>query len=125
MLENKRILVVEDQFWIAESICEMLQDLSCEPLGPVADTSSARELAQDERPDVVLLDVMLRDGAADDLSRRLRELDLPVIVMTGYDRDMLGECYEGLPCLTKPFEQEQLGQAIEDVLGQHGTARGG
>ena len=57
-----RVLVVEDELIIAWELSDMLTRLGHEVCGVAVDTAEALALAMQHRPDVVLMDVMLRRG---------------------------------------------------------------
>ena len=120
-MSSARILVVEDEWLVSQGIKETLQDLGYEVAGPVASGEEALELAQTERPDLVLMDILLKGGmdgieAAECLRRRF---DLPVIFLTAYaDSQTLGRAKvtEPFGYLLKPFENRELHSAIEIAL---------
>ena len=120
-MSSARILVVEDEWLVSQGIKETLQDLGYEVAGPVASGEEALELAQTERPDLVLMDILLKGGmdgieAAECLRRRF---DLPVIFLTAYaDSQTLGRAKvtEPFGYLLKPFENRELHSVIEIAL---------
>lgn len=57
-----RVLVVEDELLIAWELSDMLARLGHEVCGLAVDTGEALALATEHRPDLVLMDVMLRRG---------------------------------------------------------------
>ena len=52
-----RILVVEDEFIIAESIIQTLEELGYQTLGPASSYGEALEILADDLPDLILLDI--------------------------------------------------------------------
>src|SRR5918911_1679470 len=82
MAGRRTILMVEDESSITEPLAEALdrEGFATRVAGTVADAISA---AEDELPDLVLLDVMLPDGSGYDVARRLRERsNVPIIMLT-------------------------------------------
>ena len=75
-LANRRVLLVEDQYLVAEELRRMVQGLGGEVVGPVARATPALELLQREEVDLALLDINLgRDDVyplAAELMRRDR-----------------------------------------------------
>ena len=120
-MSSARILVVEDEWLVSQGIKETLQDLGYEVAGPASSGEEALEIAETRRPDLVLMDILLKGGmdgieAAECLRRRF---DLPVIFLTAYaDSQTLGRAKVTEPYgyLLKPFENRELHSAIEIAL---------
>jgi DNA-binding response OmpR family regulator len=86
----------------------------------------SRTLRHDERPDLLLLDIMLPDGDGFDILGRLRGwpefASLPVVMLTA--KAELSDIHRGLALgadgyITKPYSKEQLAEVIGRVL-KHG-----
>ena len=54
-----RIMVVEDDALIALDICGLLEDLGHEVIAEAADAGAAWDLAEDDKPDLALVDIRL------------------------------------------------------------------
>ncbi|GBD14444.1 Transcriptional regulatory protein KdpE [bacterium HR25] len=82
--------------------------------------TSALRIVRDERPDVVLLDILMPEMNGFELLRRVREIsDVPVILITARDSD--SDKVSGLEqgaddYVVKPFSVEELGARIRAVL---------
>jgi len=83
----------------------------------------SRTLRQNERPDLLLLDIMLPDGDGFDILGRLRGwpefATLPIILLTA--KAELSDIHRGLALgadgyITKPYSKEQLAEVIARVL---------
>lgn len=108
-LAGRRVLVVEDEFIVALDLEQVLHDLGCVVLGPLATMADALALLQAERPDLALLDIGLRDGLVTPLARHLAELGVPFALMTGYSLGRLPEpALQAAPCLSKPYQLNEL-----------------
>lgn len=89
-MQKERILIVEDDGLSARSISEQLRAQGYEIVGPVADGRQAVEYAKEERCDLILMDVKLRDNAMDGLeaTHQIRSFsDVPIILITGFYDD--------------------------------------
>ena len=83
------------------------------------------DLAHRERPDVILLDVMLRGLSGFDICRKLRADptlgDIPIILLTVWDNAnvaLTGREAGAILTLRKPADPETILTAIEHVLGK-------
>jgi DNA-binding NarL/FixJ family response regulator len=83
-----RLVLAEDHTFLREVLRELLES---EPglvvVGDAADGQTAVQLADELRPDVLLLDIDLPGMTGVVVARLLRERlpDMPIIVLTGYD----------------------------------------
>ena len=117
-----RILIVEDERDIADLIGFNLQRAGYEIL-KAHDGIEGTELALRERPDLILLDLMLpgRDGYAvfRELRRDPRTANTPVIMLTA--RAQTEDRIQGLEAgaddyLTKPFSPKELMLRVQAIL---------
>ena len=63
-LNRKKVLIVEDDFLIAQGLSDVMRDAGYAVYAPVGSSAAALRLLRDERPDGVLLDVELTDSDA-------------------------------------------------------------
>ena len=123
-----RVVVVEDEALIAEELRVRLTRLGMTVVA-TADTAAQACLAAVEcTPDVILMDVRLKDG--DDgieAARRIRErVDVPIIYVTAHsDRSTLDRAKPTLPYgfVLKPFHEADLRVAIEMAVDRHARER--
>src|SRR3954468_24461113 len=87
--DKARILVVEDEAIVAADIQDRLTSLGYEVIGPVDNGAEAVQKAVELRPDVVLMDVMLKgEMMGTDAGSQIRdELRIPVIYLTANSND--------------------------------------
>ncbi len=118
------ILVVEDENIVAKDIVSRLKNLGYAVPTFVASGEEAIAAAGQHRPDLVLMDIMLRgeiDGV--EAARQiLDQFDIPVIYLTAYaDEKTLqrAKVTEAFGYLLKPFEERELHITIEMSLYKH------
>jgi two-component system cell cycle sensor histidine kinase/response regulator CckA len=121
-----RILVVEDEAIVAMDISVRLRALGYEVVGPASTGAEALGLAEASRPDLVLMDIMLRSGMDGvEAARLIREATgAPVVYLTAYADDSTlrrAKVAEPLGYLLKPFEERELRTTIETALYKHRT----
>jgi PAS domain S-box-containing protein len=125
-IEKARILIVEDESIIARDIEESLTSLGFEVVSLEVSGEKAVERASREKPDLVLMDIVLQgplDGieAATEIRSRL---GIPVIYLTAYTDSKVMErakVTEPFGYLIKPFDNRELSFAIEMALYKHKT----
>jgi two-component system response regulator BaeR len=117
--EGARILVVEDEEALADSV---RYNLEREGYGvsTAADGRRAIERFRDDRPDLVILDLMLPELSGLDVCRLIRqESDVPIIMVTAkveeIDR-LLGLQVGADDYVCKPFSPRELMLRIQAVL---------
>ncbi|MFW5652442.1 MAG: response regulator [Planctomycetota bacterium] len=112
ILPGKRVLVVEDEVFIADYTECMLEAMQCKVLGPVPDEDAALALIEREKPEAAVLDINLGTHTAFRIADRLRELGIPFIFTTGYERDSFPPAYNNAPLVSKPIDELQLARTL-------------
>ena len=107
-IAGKRVLVAEDEYFIAKSLVDELQEIGADVLGPVATVSDTLALIAAERLDAVVLDINLRGEMAYPVADALIERKVPFVLATGYSADTLPTRYAGVPRCDKPVEVDKL-----------------
>jgi DNA-binding response OmpR family regulator len=113
MRAGRRILIVDDDSALRQSLTEQLQ-LNEEFVTVECETAArALEIAKHERLDAILLDVSLPDMDGRELCRRLRDaaVQVPIVMLTGADSDadtILGLDAGADDYVTKPFRLSVL-----------------
>ncbi|TNC68275.1 response regulator [Rubellimicrobium roseum] len=113
LLRGRCILVVEDEYVVAEDICRELVEQGAEVVGPVPTVQSALTLlAADRLIDGAILDINLRGEMVFPVAKVLRDRGTPFLFATGYDMESLPQAYDRVPCCEKPFEVGQGARAL-------------
>jgi two-component system response regulator ResD len=118
-----RVLVVDDDLTVAEVVADYLRQAGLEPRH-AADGPTALRLADEWRPDLVVLDLMLPGIDGLEVCRRLRDARgeqplLPVIMLTALgaeDDRVLGLETGADDYVTKPFSPRELALRVQAVL---------
>ena len=113
VLAGLRLLVVEDEYMIAEHISMLLEDLGCDVAGPVATIEEALAMLEGGGLDGALLDANLNGVSTAPIAAALNGASVPYVVATGYgSRDLGDETLNGAPRIIKPFGKLQLGATM-------------
>jgi len=120
-LQGIRILVVEDDYHVAESTAVLL-DLEGLDARVTATGQEALEMIPGFKPQVVLLDIGLKGMDGFETAKRLRALpegrDIYLIALTGYSDEKTRVCALESGCdqfLTKPMGWRALSQILVDA----------
>ena len=115
-LSGLRILVVEDEFFVAMDIERMLKSLGCEVVGPVAKLRDAIRMAQQEMLDGAMLDVNLAGERVDPVADELAARGIPFFFASGYGSKGLPARHAAAPALKKPFAEAAVAAMIAQAL---------
>ncbi|USU07385.1 response regulator [Sphingomonadaceae bacterium OTU29MARTA1] len=110
------VLVVEDEWLIADMVAQAVRDAGYRVLGPVASVAQAQALLARYRCDAALLDLNLGGDRGYALIDQLRARRVPCLLVTGYSRDDLPERYRDHALVGKPAESETLISALAGLL---------
>ncbi len=120
-MEKKRILVVEDEGITLIHMTKVLEQLGYEVVGDASSADEAFMKATEFRPDLILLDIVLK-GKVDgiDVGDKIRTiLNIPIIYLTAHDDEATLErakVTEPYGYIVKPFREKDLYISIEFAL---------
>jgi DNA-binding response OmpR family regulator len=117
MSEGKRlsgisVLVLEDDYYLADDARHALEDAGATVLGPCSRAAEAADLAERSRPDCALVDVNLGGGPNFAPAQALIERGVSVIFVTGYDCTVIPPNLAHVPCLQKPAHARKIVAAV-------------
>ncbi len=116
-LEACRVLVVEDEYYLATDVSRGLEAEGAQVLGPFPDQDSALAAVEQDRPDCAILDVNFGRGANFDLADRLQQMGVPFLFFTGYDRHAIPARFSEVQRLEKPVDASRLLRAAAALCG--------
>jgi len=107
-----RVLVVEDETLLAETLCDLLLGAGCEPVGPAADVAIALSLIEKSRIDAAILDVRLMDEMSFAVAYALRARGIPLMFLTAIERRHLPVDLSDEVLIEKPFKAPMLIETV-------------
>ncbi|GAB3816244.1 response regulator [Pontibacter rugosus] len=119
----KRILIVDDSFYMRTMLKNMLTDAGYEVVGEAPNGQTALELAKETKPDLVTLDVILPDNTGLDVLKGIRA-DNPeqkVIIVSAVGQEVIvNEAMESgaKSYIVKPFSEEKVLEVVSKVLAE-------
>ena len=124
-MSKVNVLVVEDEIIVSKDIQYSLKKLGYNVIGAAATGEKAIELATELKPDIILMDIMLKgDITGIEASAEIKEkLQIPIIFLTAYaDESTLAKAKvtEPYAYIIKPFKEIDLHTSIEMALYKHG-----
>lgn len=115
-LLGRRVLVVEDEFFLAEDLVGALHGLGAEVVGPVPAAGEALTLISlDQRIDLAVIDLNLLGDTAFGVGDALLARSVPFVIATGYGREFLPARFRHLPYCEKPFSPNAVVRALCDL----------
>jgi DNA-binding response OmpR family regulator len=114
-LKGVCVLVVEDQWHVANALKSLLETEGAQVSGPVSTTAGALRLAADQKPKLAVVDINLKGEMAYGLIDQLIDQGVGVVVVTGYA--VLPEVTKKVAAvLQKPFNGPRLLAALRAAL---------
>ncbi|MGR3435300.1 MAG: response regulator [Shimia sp.] len=115
-----RIMIIEDEAIIAVDLEGIVADMGHQATGVARTRDGARQLAEREKPDLILSDIQLADNSSGiDAVRDILESygSIPVIFITAFpERLLTGEQREPAFLISKPYTEEQVRSAISQAM---------
>jgi len=128
MAEQAKLLLVDDEPGLRESVKAYLEEGESFTVRAASDAQQAWELLQDETPDLAIVDIMMPQVDGYEFLRQLRAdprfKALPAIFLTakGMTADRIQGYEAGCDAyLSKPFEPEELVAIVKNLLQRRST----
>jgi two-component system response regulator/two-component system chemotaxis response regulator CheY len=119
-LVKKRILIVEDDIYLAEILTLMLSSYDCIV---ATDGKKAVKLYDIYKPALVLMDIQLSEMSGIDATRKILEKhpDAKIVGITAFKKRLGKDLLDAgaLEVIEKPFTRRTLIGVVEKYLGEH------
>jgi CheY-like chemotaxis protein len=117
---RKTVMVVEDDRGTSDLLRAIVEDQGMRCV-PASDGLTALEMAVDEQPSLITLDLDLPDTDGHRVLHRLlgddRTRDIPIILVTGYSRFLPDtDCHRVAAVLEKPIDVDVLSGLLASLL---------
>jgi two-component system, LytTR family, response regulator len=123
MSNTINILVVEDESIVSKDIQNSLKKIGYHVIGACNNAQEAIDIAREQHPDVVLMDIMLKGNLTGiDAAEQIKSLNIPVIFLTAYaDEATLAKAKitEPYGYILKPFKEKDLNISVEMAIHRH------
>ncbi len=112
LFKGAHILIVEDEYFLAEETRRSLEGAGAIVVGPVSHVNDALLLLEQERVDAAILDVHLGDELVFPLVEGLEERKIPFVFATGHDPALIHAKYGGFALCEKSPELNKIAHAL-------------
>ncbi|MEO1987203.1 MAG: response regulator [Martelella sp.] len=109
---GKHILVVEDEFLLAERLRRGLVESGARVVGPVGNVEGARALIAEAHIDAAILDISLNGEMVFAIAERLEREAIPFVFASAHNVSDLPLRYRKYPLCSKPVEIHQIASAL-------------
>jgi DNA-binding response OmpR family regulator len=120
-LLGRRVLVIEDEYFLADDIARALSSLGAEIIGPVAEIEEAQRIVNAGTAiDGAVLDLNIRSEMAFPLARTLRANQVPFLFTTGYDKNSIQAEFQDVQLWEKPLDVPGMALALTALMLKRG-----
>jgi len=114
---RKKILIVEDDPFIAMDLEDAFQFAGYDVLGPVAQVDKSLGILDETLPDFATLDYNLGNETSVAVAKRLDKHDIPYIFVSGQvERVVNDNGLSAAPLFSKPYNPSQLVETVARLL---------
>jgi len=107
-----RVLIVEDEYLVAQDLADRFQNLGVDVLGPAGTVAEGLKLAGSGDIHAAVLDVNLRGERVYPVADLLRLKGIPFVFASGYGGELEPTAYSNIPRCVKPVDFETLTQEL-------------
>ena len=115
-LNDRRVLIVEDDYFLADDLARGFGKAGIDIVGPVPSLAQALKLVEQQRIDMAVLDISLDGDKVYDVADALIGRDVPILFVTGYDRGDIPDRYAQVPMCQKPVGVDDVIAALERIV---------
>jgi CheY-like chemotaxis protein len=113
LLAGRRVLVVEDEYFLAEDLAKALKRLGAEVIGPVADPQEGLDLlGRGTIIDAAVVDINLRGEMTFQIASRLRSRGIPFAFSTGYEKRVVPREFQDVEHWEKPVDAQAIARSL-------------
>jgi CheY-like chemotaxis protein len=116
-LAGRRVLVIEDEYFLADDIVRALTALGARIVGPYGDLDEATKVVdRDVAIDAAVMDINLRHEMVFPLARVLRSRKVPLVFTTGYDKSSIEPEFHDVRLWGKPLDIKAMAQELTSMI---------
>ena len=117
-LRNRTVLIVEDEYMLADDLRQEMESAGATVVGPIADVAAAlRALEQGAAIDGAVLDINLGGDPSFPIADELTGRGIPFLFTTGYDSHALPQRYQDIVRCEKPIAAGSIAASLSRLIG--------
>lgn len=116
--QNIRTVIIDDEIGAREAISDMIK-IYCseiEIIGEADSVLTGLQLIKQEQPDLIFLDIKMKDGTGFDLLNRVSNKEFAIVFLTAYDEYAIKAFkFSAIDYLLKPLDPDDLIKTLNKV----------
>jgi CheY-like chemotaxis protein len=117
-LSGRRVLVVEDEYFLADDMSRALRSYGADVAGPVGELDDALRILNDGGIlDGAVLDVNIRSELIFSIARELRARRVPFVFASGYDKVSIPSEFDDVMFCEKPIDTAAMIRGLAGLIG--------
>jgi CheY-like chemotaxis protein len=117
-----RVLIVEDEYFLATDLEESLRSEGAEIVGPIYELSQALAQVSEDGFDAAVIDINLRGQSAYPIADKLMEQHIPFVFATGYSQEALPSRFWEVKRFEKPYDAPAIAKHVVRLYRQWQSA---
>jgi len=116
-LDGKRVLLVEDEYYIADDLRRILEGVGARVVGPLSTLAKGHEALDDARFDCAVIDLNLHGESALPIANRLSDSGKSFAIATAYGSGSIPDRFKDVPRVEKPFDPPAVLKLVGRLSG--------
>jgi CheY-like chemotaxis protein len=117
-LRGRRVLIVEDEYFLAMDLAERFEDLGVEVVGPAATVGDAIALLKAQQVEGAVLDINVRGQRVYPVADILKQRNVPFVFTSGYSSELEPDAYASIPRCIKPTKFGDVAQMLASEMSR-------
>ena len=111
-----RVLLIEDEVLIGIHVAQLLEEIGCEMIGPIADIPAAVQAAETGVIDAAILNLVIGGINAYAVADVLASRKIPFAFASGVPETDIDEAWKDRPFLSKPYLADDLRRMLSQLV---------
>ena len=112
-----RVLVVEDEYFLAADLEQSLRSEGAEIVGPIYEFSQALDQIKKDGFDAAVIDINLRGHSAFPIADQLSQQRIPFVFATGYSGEVIPNRFREVKRFEKPYDTPAIAKHVVGLCG--------
>jgi DNA-binding NtrC family response regulator len=112
-----RVLIVEDEYFLATDLEQSLRLEGAEIVGPIYELSQALTQIKEDGFDAAVIDINLRGQSAFPIADQLTVKRIPFVFATGYSQEVIPDRFREVKRFEKPYDTLAIAKHVVGLCG--------